>query len=75
MSKLLCLDTSKKNRMFIPYDNIQYVSLTFNRKGATKVANVTLKNGEIISGIDAWFTTVEYFIGNEEEPQVKKIGF
>ena len=75
MSKILCLDTSKKNRMFIPYENIQYVSLTFNRNGAVKVADVTLKNGDAIEGIDAWFTTVEYFIGNEEEPQVKKIGF
>jgi len=74
MSKILCLDITSKNRMFIPYDNIQYLSLQFNRKGDVKVAEVAMKNGDSIKGIDAWFTTVEAFIGSEET-QVKKIGF
>lgn len=76
MSKILCLDVTKKNRMFIPYENIDYLALTFNKNGEVKTANVTLKDGIQFAGVDAWFTTVEAFIGSDEDTkEVKKIGF
>lgn len=76
VSKLLCVDRSKSNRLFIPYENVEYLSLNFTRTGRTKSATVFLKNGDTVEGADAWFTTVEAFLGLDEEPQVtKKIGF
>lgn len=76
VSKIVCLEKSNKTRSFIPYECVQYLSINFTRTGRTKSAIVYLKNGDSIEGIDAWFTTVETFLGSDEEPQVtKKIGF
>lgn len=76
VSKLLCVDRSKSNRLFIPYENVEYLSLNFTRTGRTKSATVFLKNGNTVEGVDAWFSTVEAFLGLEEDEKVtRKIGF
>ena len=78
MTKVLFFDKDKrgKHRLVIPYENINFLSLEFNRQGDTKKSEVYLKDGTILTGYDAWFTKLDQFIeGEPEEPQVKKIGF
>lgn len=79
MTKVLFFDKDKsgKHRLVIPYENIQYLELKFNRKGDTKKSEVYLKDGTMLTGYDAWFTKLDIFIEgcDKEETDRKKIGF